>query len=209
MSAAVSIPLPPEPYELVIKGMDKPVAFACKTCGATYTSATFGGGELGETAARHMATVHCFHRCVCGAEIGPSRTKCDECWNKTLAEKAEKVFDRAKKVTLEDYPSDQPVYWDGLGDGYFLHIDELLDRCEEEGLEVPPYVWSCKEVPFRMEADWLLERALDSHGEGALQEIADKETEELQRLLDEWCARQDVKSWQVDYSTAVLLHPQD
>lgn len=210
MSPATSIPRPPEPFELVIKGTDKPVAFACPECGATYTSLTFGGGEHGILAAKHMASVHCHCYCACGTSIGPSRTKCDVCWAKALEEKESKVFEKAKKVTLEEYPADKHVYWDGgIGDGYFLNIDEVLDRCEEEGLEVPKYVWACREVPFAMSADWLIERALEEHGEGARDEIASKDERELQALLDSWCRKQDVKSWEVDYSTAILLHPQD
>lgn len=209
MTAAVTIPAPPEPFPLVIQGTAKPVAYACPGCGALFTTYMFGGGPSSDPAAKHMASTHCHRFCGCGASLNKSRTKCDACWGQSLAEREKKVFEKAKRLTIEEYPN-QAVYWDGgIGDGLFLNIDDLLDRCEEEGVDLPEYAWAAKEVPLAMNADWLIERALEEHGEGAREEIADKNVPELQNLLDSWCTRQDLKSWQPDYTTAVLLHPQE
>lgn len=197
----------PEPFPLVIQGSDKPVAFACRECGALFTTYTFGTDLGADLAAKHAASMHCYHHCACGAELRKSRTKCDACWGQELAEKEKKVFARARKLTIEEYP-DNPVFWDGApGDGLFLSICELLDRCEEEGLELPQYVWATREVPFAMNADWLIERALEEQGEGFCYGLANEG--ELQNLLDVWCAKQDLKNWQPDYTMAVLLHPQE
>lgn len=210
MEAAPSVSFtPPEPYPLVIKGATQPVAYACRTCGALFTTYLFGGGHTGCLAAEHVASTHCWHFCACGIYLRKGRTKCDGCWGQILADNEKKAFALARKLTIEEYPN-QEVYWDGgIGDGFFLDVSDLLDRCEEESLDIPPYAWAAKEVPLAMNADWLLERALEEHGEGAREEIAEKDLPELQVLLDKWCLRQDLKSWQPDYSTAVLLHPQE
>jgi hypothetical protein len=206
MSAAVSLPLPPSPLELVVRGKEKTVAYACPSCGAVFTTYTFGRDSAADQAARYMASAHCHGFCACGETIGKSRSRCDRCWHEHLAASEEKVFQAAKKVRLEDYPA-QPVYWNNNDrDGFFIGIDEVLDRCEEEGLEVPKYVWAAREVPFALNADYLIDRAIEDHGEDVRDELADKE---LQTLLDQWCRRQDVKSWQPDYTTAVLLHPEE
>lgn len=216
MSAAVSLPVLPEPHEIVLKAFpDKTVAYACAECGALYSTVIFGGGPEGLVAARHAAQTHCHHFCACGAPVAINRSTCDTCWSARVKEKQEKVFEAATKVTIEEY-EDQPIYWEGppggasmSGDGYFLNIEEFLDRCEEEEVEVPPYVWATKPVPLSMDADFLLESALDEHHEGARDEFPDGAELELQKLLDDWCSKQKVKTWDTDYKRAVLLHPKD
>lgn len=216
MSAVASLPIPSEPLEIVLKKYpDRVVAYACANCGALYSTVIFGGGPEGDTAARHAALAHCHHFCTCGSPVPVNRSTCDACWGARVKEKEEKVFELAAKVTLEEY-EDQPIYWEGppggssmSGDGYFLNIEEFLERCEEEEIDVPPYVWATKPVTLSMDASYLLESALDEHHEGARDEFPDGAERELQDLLDAWCAKQKVKSWDVDYKRSVLLHPKD
>lgn len=216
MSAVAPLPILPEPLEVVLKKHpDKVVAFACPDCGALYSTVIYGGGASGLVAARHSAQTHCHHFCECGAPVAVNRTKCSACWKKVVDEKEKKVFEAALKVTIEEY-EDQPIYWEGppsgssmTGDGYFLNIEEFLDCCEEEEVDVPPYVWATKPVAFAMNADFLLEDALQEHPEDARDALSADDERELQKLLDEWCAKQEVKTWVPDYKRAVLLHPED
>lgn len=213
MSAAtsVNIPVPPQALELVIKGQEGTVAFACPTCGNIYTGHSFGGGVPGEEAGRHAAAGCCHRYCDCGAALEKGWSVCSACRSLIQAGKEKKLFEKAKKVTIEEYPADAMVFWEGdlaIGDGYFLNITELLDRCEEEDVEVPKYVWGCKPVPFSMRMDNLVEQALEGHHEDARDQITGAAEKELQDFLTAWCAKQRVKSWNPDYTVAVLLHPE-
>jgi hypothetical protein len=215
MSAAVSLPQLPDPHEIVLKAYpDKIIAYACADCGAMYATTMFGGGEGGRIAAHHAAQSHCHHFCTCGTPVVVGRTSCNACWLLRLQEREQEVFEAAKKVTIEEYP-DQPVYWDGslhgmmIGDGYFLNIEEFLDRCEEEGVDLPPYVWATRATTLAMSADFLLEHAMQEHHEGARDTLPTDAETELQEILDEWCSKQKTLTWEADYKMAVLLHPKD
>lgn len=39
----------------------------------------------------------------------------------------------------QDYPDDQGVVWDG---NYYQCIEDLVDHCDMEGIEVPSLVWA-------------------------------------------------------------------
>lgn len=56
-----------------------------------------------------------------------------------------------------------------------------------------------------MNAEHVIENALDEHHEEARHKIADSEVERLQVFLNEWCAAQDVKSYFEDRDTAVII----
>ena len=216
MSAAVSFRALPEPHAVVLKEHpDKTVAYACPDCGALYTGCVFGGGEHGLIAARHAAQRHCHHYCTCGRSVAVGRTTCSDCWDLVLKHKEEKVFEKAEKMTIDEYPGDQPVFWDGppkgssIGDGYFLNVDDFLERCEEEEVEVPQYIWATTSVPLALSADFLIESAMNEHREDAREAIPSESELQLQHMLDTWCAAQKVKTWQPDYKRAILLHPKD
>lgn len=216
MNAAVSLFVLPEPVEIVLKKHpDRTVGYACADCGAMYTTVTFGGGPDGLLAAHHAAQAHCHHYCSCGQPVVIGRTRCDDCWRTVVGDKEQKVFKAAVKVTIEEY-DDQPVYWESIpggssmtGDGYYLNIEEFLDRCEEEEMDVPEYIWATKPVSLTLDAEYLLENALTEHAEDTRDSISTDAELELQALLDGWCDKQKVKSWEPDYKKAIVLHPKD
>jgi hypothetical protein len=202
-----------EPLELVVKKTpEKAVAYACSECGALFTGAVFGGGENGLLAAKMQAADHCIPRmCGCGSPVQKGWTICQACVKKKDEDKENARFQKAEKLAIADY--DGPVYWgdgpDGsMGEGYYSDIDDLLDRCEEEGIDLPLFVWTSKKVPFRIDADHAIENALSDHHEGAYDKITPAALGQLQDLLDEWCGKQNIESWEPDFSRAVVLQPE-
>lgn len=204
-----------EPLEIVIKNApEKTVAFACGACGVLFTPRAFACKEdVALLATKELAAGHCGPKpCDCGKVIERQHyTKCNACCAEKEEQKEKALFDKAKKVALEDYP-DVPVYWpDGptgsMGDGYYSNVEELLEICEEDAVDLPDHIWGTSPVPFRIDADHIVEGALSEHYEDAYDSLGDGALKELQTVLDEWCGKQKIKSWEPDYGTAVLLRP--
>lgn len=201
---------PPEPLEVVIKGREEPVAYACSRCGILRLLNESDTAEE-RAAKREEAAEHCMKVCVCGGQLDYCyRLRCKDCRAKAEVEKEHKRFDKAEKLALEEYP-DEPVFWEGhtggMGDGYFSGIDEVMDLCEEEGLEVPEYVWACKSKEFKLDADRILESAVENQEmyEDAGDDIPDDARGRLQAYLDVWAKEIGLRSWSPDHTRAVLL----
>jgi hypothetical protein len=119
----------------------------------------------------------------------------------------------ARRVTPTAYgemPVCVPAWWDGpSGPGesgeWWPSVAALLEACTEAHQDPPPYAWGCSLTPFTMSARSLLEDALEGHHEGASDEISTDARTELQALLDAWCAKQKVQTWEHDFSTVVVL----
>lgn len=208
----MSMPLPnplPEPLELMIRGKeaDLPVAYACAVCGIVVSPKTFGGGPGAHEEAIRLTKEHCFRRCECGAEPKKGWTICDVCRDKKEEEREAKKYAIAQKVDEVDY--EDPVYWEGhqgsMGDGYFGSTDELRDYCEDEGIEVPAYVWACNPVELSVSVDHVLESAFAEHYEDARDTLSADAEKELETLIASWCKKQNIQSWHTDYTKVVLL----
>lgn len=176
---------------LVIRGEDRPVALACKTCGTVHPL----GQE--ERAAQCCQPYHCEH---CGVETRRYYTICDDCRRKLEREKEEARF-RAATV----------VPWDEAA-GAML-FDEEHDRWIGEEWEVlegdPPtrYAYATAPRALSLDANGIIEDALESgeHHEGAGDDISDAERADLQAFLDDWCRRTGVVSHFPDHSRVVLF----
>lgn len=205
----------PEPLEIVVKDRpDEAVGFACSSCGIMFTTRMFGSGPGSKDTARQSALFHCAPKeCACGKAIDRKYwTICTECSDRKEAEKLHDRFEKAAKVSVEDY--DGPIYWpDGpsgsMGEGFYTSLDEMLDVYEAEGMDLPPYVWAAKSYELKMDASSLLENALEQHHEDAHEHLEAGAEEELQTLLDFFCQKQKIKSWEVDFSRVVLLTSND
>ncbi len=193
------------PLELVIKSSPETVvAVACAECGVVFTGSTFGGGTLGLEAALQMAQSHCGTKvCACGADIQRKYwSVCDACITKQETTKEERAFEKAGKFTIDDYPGDKPIFH---GDTFSDNLDEFLERYEEDGLDLPAYVWGAKRIDFHVDADNVIEQALDGHHEEANEHLKPDAYKTLQLALDTWCEEQNIRSWEPDYELAVLL----
>jgi hypothetical protein len=206
---AASFPLP-EPLDIIVKGReDFTVAFGCPKCGQLFI--LHKDDDAAErTTKRHEAAAHCVKHCVCGKSLDYHyMLRCKDCRARREHEKELARFEKAQKLTLEAY--DGPVYWEGhvggYGEGYFSGVDEILDYCETEGIEVPAYVWACSPKEFKLDADVFIERELESQEmfEEAGERISEDARARLQSYLNVWTGEQGLVGWNADQTRAVLL----
>jgi hypothetical protein len=197
--------------ELVHRGGDEVVAYACPSCGTVITPTSFGDGQEGQEVARALALEHCNRHCRCSKPIPSNRIICDTCWEADQRVRDLKKFELAEKVYEDGYGA--PVYWEGkvgsMGDGYFSGIDEVREHCEDEDEDVPVYVWACNPVDLHIDVDNILESAFQEHYEGARDMLNAEAEEELSLFLNAWCKRQNIRSWQPDFRKAILLDRPD
>ena len=127
-----------------------------------------------------------------------------ETWDQKQARWQREAFAKAKKIAAKDYTGWVSV--PGFGkDGFFNSIDELREHCKKFDVPVPEFVWSCTPKPLKLDADGILDQALEEHFDGARGNISDAEEARLQAFLDEWAAAQEIVSWHEDDSRAVIL----
>lgn len=208
-------PLPPlpDPKELVFRGSDPPVAFACPKCGLLFILNKNEHPEDIEYK-KKQAAAHCVKNCICGKPLDYHYyLRCKECRELLDKAKERKRFEEAQKLSIEDYP-EHPVYWEGhRGDmggedsAYFSGIDAVLDYCENEGVDIPEYVWACSRKDLHLDAETILQDALERHSMDP--ENVDIPTkphgERLQAFLDAWVKELDIHAWFQDKTRAVLL----
>ena len=84
--------------------------------------------------------------------------------------------------------------YDPQGDRWLADPEDVDDY----GVE---YAFATKPFPLRLDAEGIVEGALEEHHEGA--EVAPALIAELQAYLDAWCERADVTSYEVDYGRVV------
>jgi hypothetical protein len=203
----------PEPLELVVKGReDSNIGYACPKCGAVFLVHKHADVRLYEAYKKEQqrrAASHCVNACPCGKPIEDSyRLRCRDCMAQMEVEKEKARFEKSAKLTIEQY--DGPLYWEdhsaSMGDGYFSGLDEVLDYCENEGVDVPEYVWACTRDDFKIDAQQVVEHALSDMYEEAFDSISEKAMQSLQGYLDAWCKETCIVGWSSDHSRAVLLH---
>lgn len=216
MEAAKAPAALPVPREIIIKETGVPVAYACPGCGLLFL---FGKNDSEEDRRRKHAeaSTHCVKHCACGNPLDYHYLLlCTTCRAEKEAKKVQRAFERATKITIEDYPDD-PIFWEGHsgdmgGDGYFSNIDALLDHCEAEGIDLPSYVWACTRHEFKVDARDFIENQLsyqDIDPEATC--IPDRDYDALQKMLDGWIAGQGrrLHAWFQDTSRAIVLRDLD
>lgn len=122
-----------------------------------------------------------------------------------LAKRRAEAFEKATKIPAAEYTG--WVSWPGCvgDDGYFESVQELLNHCAKTGKPAPTFVWACKPIPLHLDAEGIVDQALEEHHEGAKDFISNAEMERLQVLLDEWAKAQGVTSWCEDRTRAVMI----
>lgn len=190
------------------------VGFACATCGAFY-SAIAGADEARKNAEScHNPDATCFN---CG---GPTErlweNKCAACHAAENAKRREDdakrelaKFTKAPKVKLADYTGAMLWFPDPtIGDDGFIPSDEVDDYFDDDAEPGHEYAWACAAVGFGMDADSIIENALSDHHEDAGENIGNDNRKELQALLDAWCSKQHVTSYE-PINEAVILRGDD
>jgi hypothetical protein len=204
-----------DPFELTIKGRDEPIGYACPKCGAVFLVNKSSNERLYESGRKRKqeeAASHCVKDCPCGKPIEDSyRLRCRACRDQMEADRERALFEKSTKLAIEQY--DGPLYWEGhcggMGDGYFGDVDDLLDYCELEGVDVPEYVWACTRHDLRLDADCIVEHAVSDMYEDAYDHVGQKAIDVLQAYLDAWCKEVAIVSWSSDTSRSILLREAD
>lgn len=78
-------------------------------------------------------------------------------------------------------------------DMFFDSLDSMLDHARCEGWEKPDHVQACDGLTMGLCAESILEDALEEHHEDAWDYVDEKS---LQALLDAWCEKNRVVSWE-------------
>jgi hypothetical protein len=202
----------PEPLEVVVKTKpDVPIGYACSRCGVFFPCQGFKKHE--RVYSYEQAQAHCMTACTqCSGPIDKCYfLLCRACQSKNEDKKEETRFDKAQKLTVEQYEHDV-LHWEGyvgdMGDGYFSELEVLIDYCEQEGCDVPEYVWACEPHDFQLHAESIIEQELERQDmyEDAYDHIGSKAMANLQAYFDVWVGEVKLRSWGVDYSRAILLH---
>lgn len=202
------------PLEVVIRGREEPVAYACPKCGMLFVLARSLSAEA-RAEKYEEAVRHCVTTCACGKPLERCyRLNCRDCQLEKERQKERARFEKAEKVDYEKYPEDM-LYWEGhvgdCGDGYFSDLDSLLDYCEQEGLDIPEYVWACTPHEFTLDAGRVLEREIERQQlyEDAFDDIPEDAKKRLQEYLSVWARELNMRGWNVDYGRAVVLRASD
>ncbi len=180
-----------------------PAAFACAKCRLIQPSE--------DLARKHCEPSICG---TCGKEAVKFQTWCSSCQRKKRETKELENFRKAEKVSYKDY--DDPVYVPDAAhnEGFFPDIGEYLEWLEDnlrfDGFdEIPEIMWTCHKFYLRINADNIIENAIEGHHEEAGSDISGKSVAELQEFLDTWCDKQGVESWDPDHSLGIELPQED
>lgn len=194
-----------EPWEVIVKGRDLVLGYACPVCrifhGATIYACRW---EDAVVASREAAERCCNRKCEdCGKRVGEKHyVVCVDCGITRDAKREQERFAKAQKVKEIEY--DGWLYYCGE---YHEDPDAMEEYCLQNDLEWPAWVWACSKIEFKIDADAVLEHALQNHYEDARSSIPQAAERKLQNLLDAWCAGQGIVSWEEDRSRAVILEP--
>lgn len=123
------------------------------------------------------------------------------------------AFEKAQKIPAREYKGwicrpdgeEEPNY------GYHKSVDDLMRTLLNRDCDLPQFVWATMAEGLSLNADWILEEALEEHHENARDQISREAEEALQALLDGWLKRPDVKvtTYHEDRSRAVVFDDED
>jgi len=200
----------PEPHKLVLQETGAIVAYACRDCGLIISPIAFGGGSSSFSVAEEYAKEHCRRVCTCGAALEPGRSRCDLCWKSDQADRDRFRYQLADKFLESEYIG--PVYWEdkggSMGTGYFSSVEEVRELCADESIATPEHVWACQEVELRIEVEDVLKHVFSSHEDIARDQLPEGAEVDLRYLLEAWCLQQNIRSWQVDFTRAIIPESQ-
>lgn len=176
-------------------------AWYCGECNIMHSlqHAPIGRGDVTYTReqrlekARETAERCCNYRCEqCGEKAKQFHDLCDKCrdasWRAEAIRKEQESFAKATERT--DY--DGPFMFD---DHCFDSVEDVLEHCECREIDVPEYLWIPERIKFEMDADRIIENALEEHHEDADDRISKEDRVALQAFLDEWCAKTTIESF--------------
>lgn len=136
---------------------------------------------------------------VCGCETREYHLICPSCEDKER-------FEKAKKVKYSEY--EVGCLWDETVNEYFSDKEQLKEKYSEDedpqvNANIPAWCYGCTETYFSIDIDGAIENALEDMYED-FDEIDDEKG--LQDFIKEWNSKQNGVTYNVDYSTVVLLN---
>ena len=199
---------------------EKKTFWCCSKCGSLNSS---------EAAAEACCGPKPCERCGVGELYNPY-TVCKNCLDLIDQERERVRFEKAEKVPEAQW--DGPVFSEDCcseDEGYARSTDEMMqsvvDSFGELSFEdteeaqkargdqesefdwacrfIPEYVWACDVLLPHIDAENVIERLCEDAHEGAYDSIVGYA--DLQKVLDEWCARQTFASWDCNYKKAVVI----
>lgn len=186
----------PEPVPLYAKDDPEPRAYACGQCGYV-----FGGGNdptpLVVLARQCCSGAKCKY---CQVAVPRGMVHCGGCQQAhTEAEERDMIL-RAARITSAEWTG--PVYNPAQGArGWYASVEKMLE--DLDGEEMPTWVWGGEVVPLALNAEQILQNALEEASEDAIEE-GGLATSGLQELLDSWCKKTGIEWWQ-DAGIIVVL----
>lgn len=161
--------------------------FVCGKCGKMYVN---------EQAAENCCKQ--YYCSVCGKPVPKYFTKCDECREK-------EIFEKAKKYTKEEYERLFPDNMVCLGDDeFFDSVDEAIECCEEEERNAPEYLYGTTLIEAKVDAD----RALtDAEEEADIEDayFPDKARKEFFDFVNAWNKENSYYGYAKDSGTIIVL----
>jgi hypothetical protein len=143
----------------------------------------------------------------CGSSTAPGRSICIPCSDRQRLVYEENLFRSAQKVFFVDYEG-RYIYWVPPGTEvgeFFVSKTEVEKFCEQKNIIPPRWCWAVEQVGFLLDAEQVLAGAVTRTNEEVRPLLADEQVEELQKLLDDWAMKTELKSYDVDYEVAVIL----
>lgn len=167
------------------------------------SASVFVCGQCRTVAAnKERATLCCARYCPdCGSPLdkGFSWIRCNPCRAKGDIRHEAERFEKAEKVTE----------WGGYvlcGGNYYPSLETMMDICDDEGLDIPAYVWTCDPVQFvKVDLDDITDRFADDAYEDWEPDTLDG-LPELKAALEAFVeANNDQMAYQPNYKRALLI----
>lgn len=143
----------------------------------------------------------------CSALTSPGRMLCLPCAAQEQVIREELLFRSAQKVFYMDYEG-RYLVWTPPGSQFeelFGCRTELEKRCESLNILPPRWCWAAEEIGFLLDAEQVLAGVVTRTNEEVRPLLSDDQVEELQKTLDTWSMAQNLKTYEVDESTAVIF----
>ena len=166
--------------------------FLCGKCGRLWTDE-----EYSEKCC-------CCYSCGKPMENQRGGTRCDDCYRKQNAEVYRKRIEKAEKLEKWDGPVFDDTNSNGDEQDYYSNVGALIESYEDDGRELPEYVFTCATTPFAIDCDRILEWAEEDHAEDTFDRLSG--IDELRAAVVAFNeANKCVVSWSPDYKQVVAV----
>lgn len=164
--------------------------YICEKCGKVYA----GNGNGTD---KYLADTCCkqYYCEDCGKPTEKYWLVCEKC-----AEK--RKFKKAKKMSYSEYEEQFPDYPIYYNEDFFWEIEDLEEKQQSLGLEMPKYVWGT--IKERVEVN--IQQALEDAEENSnLEDFYFENKQELIDFVEKWNKDNGTDAFYQSYNIAVLL----